>query len=306
MNGNHKKYTHSVSFFHLVTTTCFYVAPLLCILLVYELILIKVTFDELVQMVQLYRIRVDLCDDLLNNEFVCGSCSYSNTMAQSDDAFCQQDQLPNNFLLLNRTAGYLYESASDFFKSQQLDLLLRSFDEQFLDGQSTVRSKKSSVTLVKHRHKAKQKIVPRKRQFVFQTNGFLHWPIEKGKFWLSSLFGPRKKRDGSIGFHHGIDMAAVKGTPVLAAADGVVVEARYNGGFGNSILLRHENRLMTRYAHLHSVLVKRGQKVTRSMIIGTVGETGHIRKKTRDGSHLHFEVFQYNRRMNPLRWLPHG
>jgi murein DD-endopeptidase MepM/ murein hydrolase activator NlpD len=106
-------------------------------------------------------------------------------------------------------------------------------------------------------------------------------------------------------------MAAVKGTPVMAAAHGVVTQAHHSGrfgkhagGFGNFVVIRHTNQLTTRYAHLDSVRVKNGQKVHAGTVIGTVGETGHIRKKTKDGSHLHFELFQYNRRVNPLTLLP--
>ncbi len=123
----------------------------------------------------------------------------------------------------------------------------------------------------------------------------LAWPINKKQFWISSHFGPRKKR-----FHYGIDMAALKGTPIYPAADGTVVEVSYTPkGYGKSIVVSHKN-CKTRYAHLDEILVKVGQKVTVSKQIGCVGATGLVRGK-HDASHLHFEVIDlFGKRINPL------
>ncbi len=131
------------------------------------------------------------------------------------------------------------------------------------------------------------------------------WPITKNKFWISSYFGPRKKPNGSWGFHHGIDMASVKGTEIKAAADGTVLEARLATGYGKTILLKHSDKLRTRYAHLDKILVQKGQKIKQREIIGHVGETGLIRKTSEDGSHLHFEVYEQGHKVNPLAFLPH-
>lgn len=124
------------------------------------------------------------------------------------------------------------------------------------------------------------------------------------QFWISSRFGPRKKSDGSYGFHHAIDLAAVRGTPVHASADGIVVEARYVTGYGNTILIAHADKYKTRYAHLNSIAVPLFAKVAAGTKIGTVGATGHVVKRGGDGSHLHFEIMQGNRRINPLTLLP--
>ncbi len=131
------------------------------------------------------------------------------------------------------------------------------------------------------------------------------WPITKNKFWISSYFGPRKKPNGSWGFHHGIDMASVKGTKIKAAADGMVLEARIASGYGKTILLKHSDKLRTRYAHLDKILVQKGQEIKQKEIIGHVGETGLIRKTSEDGSHLHFEVYEQGHKVNPLAFLPH-
>jgi murein DD-endopeptidase MepM/ murein hydrolase activator NlpD len=88
--------------------------------------------------------------------------------------------------------------------------------------------------------------------------------------------------------HNGIDIGAAPGTPVLAAASGRVIVAKmggYNGGYGNMIIISHDNGVQTVYGHLRDVYVTQGQEVSQGQTIGEVGNTG---KST--GPHLHFEV----------------
>lgn len=130
-----------------------------------------------------------------------------------------------------------------------------------------------------------------------------HWPLELHHFWISSLFGARKKANGTPGFHYGIDLAAMKGTTVKAAAAGVVIQAQYLPGYGNNILIQHNKYYRTRYAHLHTMNVSEGQKISIGQKIGTVGATGSVRKSGRDASHLHFEIYHNGSHVNPLRYL---
>lgn len=130
-----------------------------------------------------------------------------------------------------------------------------------------------------------------------------HWPLELHHFWLSSLFGARKKANGKPGFHYGIDMAAMKGTPVKAAAAGTVIQAQYVPGYGNNVLIQHNKYYRTRYAHLNRIHVTAGQIVTQGQKIGAVGDSGAVRKTGRDASHLHFEIYHNGSHVNPLRYL---
>lgn len=130
-----------------------------------------------------------------------------------------------------------------------------------------------------------------------------HWPLELHHFWISSLFGARKKANGAPGFHYGIDLAAMKGTVVKAAAAGIVIQAQYLPGYGNNVLIQHNKYYRTRYAHLHTMNVSEGQKIGIGQKIGTVGATGSVRKNGRDGSHLHFEIYHNGSHVNPLRYL---
>jgi len=102
-------------------------------------------------------------------------------------------------------------------------------------------------------------------------------------------------------FHKGIDIAAARGTPVSATADGDVSRAAWEGNYGKSIMLAHPGGLRTRYAHLDRILVRRGDPVCKGTLIGTVGETGRA-----TGAHLHYEVLRDGRCMDPEPYLLAG
>ncbi len=97
---------------------------------------------------------------------------------------------------------------------------------------------------------------------------------------LTSLFGWRKYRP-----HYGTDIDLEIGDEVVSAFDGMVRLAKYYQGYGNCVIIRHNNGLETVYAHLSRILVESGQKLDAGTIIGLGGNTGHSY-----GSHLHFEI----------------
>lgn len=97
---------------------------------------------------------------------------------------------------------------------------------------------------------------------------------------LTSLFGWRKYRP-----HYGTDIDLETGQEVVACFDGMVRVARYYKGYGNCVIIRHNNGLETVYAHLSKLLVESGQPVESGKVIGLGGNTGHSY-----GSHLHFEI----------------
>jgi len=124
------------------------------------------------------------------------------------------------------------------------------------------------------------------------ASGFI-WPVE-GR--LLSSFGA--KNDGL--HNDGINIAAPRGAPVLAADNGVVAYAGQEiRGFGNLLLIKHDGGLITAYAHTDTILVARGDTVTRGQVIGKVGTTGGV-----DTPQLHFEVRQGTRAVDPKRYLP--
>ena len=96
--------------------------------------------------------------------------------------------------------------------------------------------------------------------------------------------------------HWGVDYAAPKGTPIYAGGDGVVQVAKYNGGYGNYIKIRHNSEFSTAYGHMSGYAkgIHPGVRVTQGQVIGYVGSTGRT-----TGPHLHYEVIQNGKRVNP-------
>jgi murein DD-endopeptidase MepM/ murein hydrolase activator NlpD len=224
----------------------------------------------------------------------------------SDDPDDDDDYIDESFVVINRQPEYLKQSTMDYLQAQELDSLMTAID---VDQWSQYTDQKIVPMQEKKPAKIGSAVVPKRTtrnvSIKKPIKDFgLAWPIEKDKFWLSSLFGPRKRTNGTWGFHHGIDMAAVKGTAVKAARSGQVVEASFQAGYGNTVVVQHTAQVKTRYAHLHAIRVRTGQVIQSGAIVGTVGETGFIRKKGKDGSHLHFEVYEKGKRVNPLHCLP--
>lgn len=166
-------------------------------------------------------------------------------------------------------------SLGDFTK--QLDLLTKQLDDRgdklgVLDSLFTLDS-------------AKKKLVP------------TMLPVDGG--WYSSNYGWRiDPFNGQRAFHEGIDFMAEKGTPIMAAAGGVVVYSAFHPQYGNMIEIDHGNGLITRYAHASKRLVKVGDVVLRGAEIAEVGMTGRA-----TGTHLHFEVRLNGAPQNPKQFL---
>lgn len=122
---------------------------------------------------------------------------------------------------------------------------------------------------------------------------FLSRPTKGG--YLSSLFG--EVRATSV--HKGIDIAKNLGESVNAALDGKVIKAGYNsGGYGNLIVLEHENNMKTYYAHLNDIYVNQGDVIKKGDIIGSIGNTGNS-----TGPHLHFELRVNNEPVDPIKYI---
>ncbi|MBP8130897.1 MAG: peptidoglycan DD-metalloendopeptidase family protein [Candidatus Hydrogenedentes bacterium] len=125
------------------------------------------------------------------------------------------------------------------------------------------------------------------------------WPLAGGAGQVTSHFGYRKDPfSRRIRHHDGVDLAAKPGVKVLASAKGKVVDAGYDGYYGYVVRIDHGNGLETWYAHLSRCLVKTGQLVQRSDVVGTVGNTGRT-----TGPHLHYEVHKNGKPVNAAQYL---
>jgi murein DD-endopeptidase MepM/ murein hydrolase activator NlpD len=161
--------------------------------------------------------------------------------------------------------------------ARQLDQLMRQVDDRgdklgVLDSMFTLDS-------------AKKKLLP------------TMLPVDGG--WHSSNYGWRiDPFNGQRSFHEGIDFIAQEGTPIMAAAGGVVIFSDFHPQYGNMIEIDHGGDLVSRYAHASKLLVKVGDVIQRGAKIAEVGRTGRA-----TGTHLHFEVRQRGAPQNPAQFL---
>jgi murein DD-endopeptidase MepM/ murein hydrolase activator NlpD len=126
-----------------------------------------------------------------------------------------------------------------------------------------------------------------------QYSGAMRWPLDA--YIVSSEYG---ERWGKI--HKGMDMAAHVGEPVYAIADGEVIYAGDGlRGYGNVVILRHDRKTTSLYAHNSELKVKQGDQVTKGMLVALLGNTGHS-----TGPHVHFEIRDGDLAVNPRNVLP--
>lgn len=127
------------------------------------------------------------------------------------------------------------------------------------------------------------------------TDSYFDWPVDKAR--MTRGFFTNKRRP-----HLGLDLAAPKGTPILASRGGTVIyRGRDFRGFGNLIMIESPGGWATLYAHLDRFMVTEGQKVAMGEIIGSMGRTGRA-----TGVHLHFEIRRNKVAVDPLPYLPGG
>lgn len=125
-------------------------------------------------------------------------------------------------------------------------------------------------------------------------SGGLIWPVA-GR--ITSRFGTRVHPILRFArFHRGVDVSAPRGSPIVAAADGRVVGAGWNGGYGRQVRIAHDGGRETSYSHMSQIAAQPGSLVRQGQLIGYVGSTGFS-----TGPHLHYEVRERGRSLDPLR-----
>lgn len=130
------------------------------------------------------------------------------------------------------------------------------------------------------------------------TGGVFAWPAPSYTY-ISSPYGYRTHPVlGTRKYHSGLDLAAPGGSNILAAADGTVRSAGWNGGYGYCVVVDHGGGVATLYGHASKLLVSSGQKVSKGQVIALVGTTGMS-----TGNHLHFEVLKNGATTDPMAYL---
>lgn len=162
---------------------------------------------------------------------------------------------------------------------------------------ASLQLRKNKIALYRFKDKAGNVDYYSEKGLAYSKKTLHRKPLAFQNARISSPFGRRRHpiyRD--IRIHWGVDYAAPRGTAVYAAGDGVIKEIKYNGGYGKFIKIRHNSEYSTAYGHLNGYAkgLKAGSKVKQGQIIAYVGSTGRS-----TGPHLHYEVIQAGRRVNP-------
>lgn len=206
--------------------------------------------------------------------------------AHQDAVTLRRDEL---VAVRTRQDGLRVQAASEEGRQKSLLVEVRSKVKDFEAQIASLKKESDAIAAaLRARQRAQQKAPTGK--------GVLAPPVPGV---VTSTFGPRKHPIfGTTRNHTGVDFSATTGTPVKAAADGVVFVAGERGGYGNTVIVDHGNTLATLYAHLSRVAVAEGAKVARGQVIGYAGSTGYS-----TGPHLHFEVRVNGNPVDPLKYL---
>jgi murein DD-endopeptidase MepM/ murein hydrolase activator NlpD len=126
------------------------------------------------------------------------------------------------------------------------------------------------------------------------------WPLYSTEIgYVSSSMGMRKDPfTGNRRMHEGVDISAPMGTPVIAPANGIVIDAKKSSGYGNVLVIDHYNNIRTMYGHLKGFNVKAGDRVKRGDIIGYVGNSGRS-----TSSHLHYQIEINSKAVEPSQYI---
>ena len=128
--------------------------------------------------------------------------------------------------------------------------------------------------------------------------GIMAWPIP-GYTRITSQYGMRTHPiTGVYKLHTGVDVGAPIGANFIAANDGVVTKASYNGAYGNMVIIDHGGGVSTLYAHGSEIVVQAGQQVKKGDVVLKVGSTGYS-----TGAHAHFEVRINGQPVNPMDYI---
>lgn len=203
-------------------------------------------------------------------------------------------------LALRSTGGAVYDSVRrGFIRAIQPDQFLFLTQERifskFTEQAAEALQRRTSA------HGKPAKTAPATvREESYLPNFALQFPLPKGSCTRTSGYGWRTDPMGGQGteFHYGADLAAAAGTPVYAAAPGVVRTAGSHPSYGNSLRLLHAAGDETLYAHMQYLFVRAGETVQSGQLLGTVGQTGNA-----TGPHLHFEILHKGLRYDPTEAL---
>ena len=251
------------------------------------------TFTVKENILKLYKKEIVVKNSITNN-------LYSSAMTVNVE--------PNIIVEFARIFGFEVDFQRDIRKGDWFEI----YYEKFIDDNNKVRDtgkiiyasmyvNGEEINLYNFEYKNEEEYYDIKGKSI--TKSLMKTPINGAR--LSSSFGMRKHPIlGYNKMHRGTDFAAPSGTPIMASGSGTVTRARWCGGGGNCVKIKHNSTYETIYAHMKSFAkgIKEGRKVKQGQVIGYVGSTG-----LSTGPHLHYEVIVNGKKVNSQKLkLPSG
>jgi len=190
-------------------------------------------------------------------------------------------------------APIAYNSDRRLFEVLGVEIEEKSFRNSYLKITNKKFNQISKVDLIRIENERKKYINVLEKEYI-ATN--LTFPLLKPtKGITSSEYGVKRFINNvQRNPHLGLDIAAEVGTPVYAAADGLILLSDNFFYRGKFVLIGHDNNFKSSYSHLSEILVKQNEIVKKGQLIGLMGKSGRV-----TGSHLHFEVLFFNKKLNP-------
>ena len=182
------------------------------------------------------------------------------------------------------------EECNDFIKAINIsDYTIENYigDYQLVTNKEVLNNK-----IIEYENQKKQEQKKKQRTLATSRSGSrkdIRPPMET-YVYISSYYGMRNGK-----MHTGVDFAAPAGTSIYAWKNGIVTFAGWSGGYGNFVIIQHEDGSVSRYAHCNKIVVEEGQPVNKDDTIAYVGSTGNS-----TGYHLHFEILIDDEFINPL------
>jgi len=200
------------------------------------------------------------------------------------------------YTVVNVTSPYYYDGFT-FKSSDGSDGIIENVFEVVLrDGEAISKTFKSSNVI--------SEMMPEtyttgtKEPPPAEATGEFIWPLTHD-FMISSYYGIYRGKFDGDGFHYGLDLTGEIGDYIFAADGGEVIHSGKRSTYGICVIIQHDSRTKTYYAHMDEALVEVGDKVYPGQLIGTIGMTGLT-----TGPHLHFEIRKDNVMVDPLDYMP--
>ena len=234
-----------------------------------------------------------------------GRMDFINEVMEYDRNVMEQLRATREQLAIDQKA--LEEQKAELISTQQ------EMEEQIAAAEALIKEYESTEAGMQAMHEQAEEDEARILELIKKENsqnsgssgssggsgtGSYIWPTNSTRY-VTSPYGYRICPFHGKEYHNGADIGAPYGSPVLAPKSGTVIQAGWNGGYGISVMIKHNDGIITLFGHMCDRNVSKGQQVVQGQVIGWCGSTGNS-----DGPHIHYTMYKNGATIDPLPYLP--